>query len=379
MIYDYGGGPVMYPNMGTFNIASSGSLQTITTMAASGQACHLVGQVFIDGRPSAAKTFSSAGGKIHFMAGACTFANAGTTLRVGIQDANLTTGSPARGDGTFDTYKDMVGGTDTITANAYNTVTMASGTKSITHGDMIAIVFNMTARGGADSVIVQGLSQYSGGLFHLPQCTAEAAAVFTTQPTVPDAIIEFDDGTLGWVYGTMPVDAGPNNVVSFNSGSTPDEYGTTVQFPRPVSVEGMWAFIVAAGSGPSEFLIYSDPMGTPTLVTGATYSFDHDLKQSANERFVHVLFPQPVTLAANTRYGVTMRPTTTDNITAHYFRVANANYFKAMTGGIYSTYISRTNNAGAFTETTTRRLEMGLLISGGDEGQGPLPTYQLGV
>lgn len=370
-VYDYGGGPVMYPNMGIFNIGNSGSLQTVATMDAAGEACHLIGQIFIDGRPSTAKTFSSAGGKIHWMVGAKTFADVGTTIRVGIQDVVMTAGSPARGDGTFDTYKDLVGGTDVINATAYNTATMANGTKSITHGDLIAIVWNMTARGGTDSVINQGLANSAGSAFHLPQCTAEApAATFTAAITVPNAIIEFDDGTLGWLYGTIPVDLAANSTVSFDSGTTPDEYGVTLRFDRPVTIDGLWALILPAGSGPSEIILYSDPLGTPAAVSGGTYSFDHDIKIAASGRFAFFIFPTPITLSASTKYGVCIRPTTLDNIDIFYFRVSNANFLKALPGGVNSTYITRTDNAGVFTETTTRRLHAGVLLSGGDNGAG---------
>lgn len=374
--YDYGSSLIPFPNIGLWSPGASQSLQTLQTLDAANEGLQFLGHLFIDGRATG-KTFSSAGGKIHFMAGATTFANAGTTLRVGIQDISATAGTPARGDGTFDTYKDLVGGTDTITANSYNTATMANGTKTLSHGDLVAISFKLTSRGGVDSVVLQGMG--CGQLSNWPQVTAESsAAAFTGAQNAPNAIIEFDDGTLGWIFGTFPVSSSVTNL-TYDVNSSPDEYGCPLRFPRPVTIDGLWAFAQFVPSGPTEILLYSDPFGTPTLVSGASVSYDADMIQAAGNRLSHFLFPAPVTLAADTMYIVTIRPTTADDVIANYFTVANANFLKAMPGGTYATYASRTNNTGAFTETTTRRFLAGVLLAGGADARGSRANYQLGA
>lgn len=373
--YDYGSNISRFPSEGLWSPGASQSLQTNQTFNAANVGLYFIGYVVIDGRPTSAKTLSSAGGKIHFMAGATTFANAGTTLRIGIQDVNATTGTPARGDGTFDVYKDMVGGTDTITGSAYNTATLATGSKSIAHGDLIAIAFRMTARGGADSVILQSLA--SASLFNWPQVTAESSGgAFSSVQNVPNAIIEFDDGTLGWIHGTMPVNTGVTNV-TYDVNSTPDEVGIPLRFPRPVSVEGLWVFAQFVPSGPKEIILYSDPFGTP--VAEKTISYDADMIQANGNRISHFLFGAPFTLNPDVDYLVGIRPTTADDVIANYFGVANANYLKAMSGGTYSDYATRTNNTGAFSRTTTRRFLGGVLPCGGSDLHVPRATFQLGI
>lgn len=59
---------------------------TSNTIDASGEKFAFIGTLWLSGGATS-KTFSSSGGKIRFMGGSSmTFSNAGTTLRVGIQD-----------------------------------------------------------------------------------------------------------------------------------------------------------------------------------------------------------------------------------------------------------------------------------------------------
>lgn len=359
-----------YPQIQLWGSDFSTSSAETAVMDAAGEETFLMGPIFIDGRPASAKTISSAGGKIHFLPGTTTFANAGTTLRVGIQDVDATTGTPARGDGTFDVYDDLVGATDTITSDTYKTVTMSSGTKSITHGDIIAISFSMTARGGADSVRLRGSSS-GDALRFWPQITVNApAATYTSQLRFPNAVIEFDDGTLGWIYGTVPVTGGATTV-TYDSGTTPDEYGSTVKFTRPVTIDGLWGFIGAITlSGSIEAILYSDPLGTPAAVSGGTITIDPDMRNANGNAMWSGLFAAPITLAANTKYGICFRPTTADDMRVFYYTFSSANFQKALPGGTDSTYITRTDNTGVFTETTTRRLLAGVLLAGGDDASG---------
>lgn len=377
--YDYGSNLIPFPNIGLWSPGASQSLQTNQTLDVAAEGVQYLGYLCIDGRATG-KTISSAGGKIHFMVGASTFAAAagGSVIRVGLQDVSATAGTPARGDGTFDVYKDLTSATDTITANAYNTATMATGTKTLSHGDLVAISFKMTARGGADSVVLQSMAM--GALNNWPQVTAESStAVFTGVQNAPNAIIEFDDGTFGWIQGTFPVNSSVLNLTYDVNNVTADEYGCPLRFPRPVTIDGLWVFAQFVGSGPHEVLLYSDPFGTPTLVPGTSISYDSDMIQAASNRLSHFMFAAPVTLNADTTYIVTIRPTTADDVVGNYFTVSNASFLKAMSGGTYATYAQRLNNTGAFTETTTRRFLAGVLLAGGNDLHVPRASYQLGA
>lgn len=140
------------PNYSMANIGPPTVLDVVADAANEG--CQLTGQVWLPAR-SGSKTISSAGGKIHWTAGASVvFADGATNWRMGIQDLS-TSGQPPRGDGVFDVQADLVPGVDTIATTTHYATAMESGSKTITHGDYVAIVFSMTARGGTDAVRVR--------------------------------------------------------------------------------------------------------------------------------------------------------------------------------------------------------------------------------
>ncbi len=367
-VYDYGS-PQFYPNWSPWGGDALAATASTGSIDAAGEEIFFMGHCFIDGRPASAKTISSAGGKIHILFGDCTFVAAAgaTVMRVGIQDVGVTT-APARGDGTYDVYDDLVSATDTITDDTYKTITMSNGTKSITHGDLIAITLGMTARGGADTVGCRVMAMGDTTRFW-PQTVVNApAATYSVVTRYPNAIIEFDDGTLGWLYGTVPM-AASGTTVTYDLNTTPDEYGCTLKFPRPVSVDGLWGFTnPSALGGPTEALLYSTPTGTPAVL--GTINIDHDQRNANALSLWTALFAQPIALSAGVEYGVCFRPTTADDFQVVYLEFSNANFLKAVPGGAECAYITRTGNTGAFAKTTTRRLLCGVLFSSGDDAAG---------
>lgn len=63
-----------------------------TAMDAATEKTAMIGRVYISGRPGSAKTISAAGGgSISFRTGTVTFANAGTTIALGIKTWTLQT------------------------------------------------------------------------------------------------------------------------------------------------------------------------------------------------------------------------------------------------------------------------------------------------
>ena len=367
---DFGPGSQLYPLMSSFGPVNLTGYSVLTIDAA-GESVHFIGTCYIDGRPAAAKTLSAAGGTISWNPGAITFANAGTTLRIGIQDVDGTNGTPARGDGTHDVYADLVGGTDTITATTWREDAMETGTKDITHGQLITIVFNLESRGGADSIQVRTHS--SGLTTNFPTVTLEAPdATFAVQASLPIALITFDDGTLGWIYGSMLSSA--LGTVSLDVNSAADEIASIFQFSRPTPIDGLWFYGLletAAGGGTTELILYSDPEGTPAAVSGGTLTLDHEQRSSSGvSRYFVENLPAVIVLSANTKYAVAVRPTSTENVTIHNNDVAAANHLKSMPGGTQAYYGTRAGQTGAFSTTTTRRLWAGVIACGGDDGAG---------
>lgn len=345
------------------------------TLDAAAEAIHYSGQVYLEGG-SGSKTISSAGGKIHWRtSGPVTFANAGTTLRIGLQDVS-TSASPTQGDGAYDVYADLVGGTDTIAANTTHATAMASGTKTLAHGDKVTIVIEMTARGGTDSV---GILYQTGGqgvdsLF--PSFTSYLASTWGRVAGQPLITLEFDDGTFGGIFtGPSVPGASTGTAVTYTSNTgTADEYGNVFSFPFPVVADGVWSISYPTSNAADyEVCLYSDPLGTPTLIEAVTVDATQvSLKNSP--RTHSVMFASAHTLAQNTTYAVTVRPTTTITVRSFYHDTTTAGAAMAPLGtACYA--VRRLDNTGAFSDwnggtAKTRRMTMGLILCGFEDAWG---------
>jgi hypothetical protein len=349
-----------YPNLSLSSVylPSGGTAATLNTL---NYRCAFVGKVFLPGR-TGTKTISSAGGKIYFQPSTTTFADASTTLRVGIQDLDDASGPPATPDGTFDVYDDLVGGTDTITTTTNKAVTMSSGTKDLTHGQKIAVVFDMVAKGGSDSVIIQAATTVSAaGIF--PGVSSYNASSWTAGSLVPNVVLEFDDGTFGTIDGSFIFTNSNGSAVAFNSGSNPSERGNVFQVPFDCKIDGYWFAANLAGSSSTfQVLLYSDPLGTPAVVTDSTITFDPNNARSAsvNGVFIETL-PTEITLTAATNYAVLIKPTSANNVTVGSvsFPAAGA---RALWGG--TNVALATRNGGVCSTTDTAIGTIGVRISG---------------
>jgi hypothetical protein len=206
----------------------------------------------------------------------------------------------------------------------------------------------MTARGGSDSVQVSAVSIVVANA-GFPQVQHNTAS-WVRQSSIPIAIIEFDDGTLGMIEGSLPISVA--TAQSYASNSTPDEYGMIFQLPFESTAISIWMIgRPTTNAANADLILYSDPLGTP--VAEATITLDaNNFQLTDGVRFGEWTLPTAFTLAANTDYAVTFRPTTTTAVNLTYFTLPDANYRKFMAGTNVSR-AHRTDNAGAFTSTTT--------------------------
>lgn len=332
----------------------------------------MMGRVHIDGRPSAAKTISSSGGKIHFRTGAVTWATSGTTLRIGIQDLDNTTGPNGTPDGTFDVYDDIVQGTDSLSANTWTTITMSSGTKSIAHGDLIAVVFDLTTRNGSDSVAYSALNQTQA---NHPLCRGYTTSWQNPINGLPLVVIEFDDGTLATILGSLPFIT--YTLELFSDSTNPDERGLIFQVPFACQVEGCVLSPIYFGTGANsdcDITLYETPLGTPNAL--ATKSILAENMNTTESAFF-LLFSSPAYLKSNTDYCLAIKATGASNVGLRVCTLPSAASRCFIDGGTNLRKGTRNNGSGAFSEDTTNLYVMGVLISAVDAG--PSPSYQLGL
>jgi hypothetical protein len=373
-----------FPGMPQWNFSQGtpGYSLANNTIDAAAEKVAFIGQLWLADRGSNKSfsdgTVSGTAGKIYWQAGSpIAFTGAGTTVRVGVQDMDATdTTLPGQPDGTFDVYDDLVGGTDTITALTTQTTTMSSGSKTLNHGDLIAVVFDMTSEDGVatDSVLVQGWS--CQGTAGLPRVNTFAAAAWSSQNQYPIVILEMDDGTLGILDGAFPVFHSNGNNITYNSGSSPNEYGLIFQVPFPCKIDAVRLLGTCAnGSADGEIVVYSDPLGTPSAMH--THTVDASYHGSTSQRSMTFAFGSEVELAANTNYGVTFKPTTANNVTLGRWDVnTTPDKLLQLIGGSNVKQVSRAS--GAFTESASfvPMLDVRITsLSDGAGGAGGLLTH----
>jgi hypothetical protein len=346
----------------------SGS-SSVMVMNATGNKVALVGRCYIDGRPGSSKTLSAAGGgSITFTSGAITFANGSTTMDLGIQGVATGSGPLVQPDASFVVKRTLVGGTDTITATARNTFAMTggSGTTNISHGDLIAIVFDMTARAGSDSVVVSSTASAdiypTGAGVGIPTANLNTGGNWNNTASalrIPTALITFDDGTLGMLDGSSP--SVINSTEAFATGTNPNERGLLFQVPWDCKVDClMYQGSVAGATADGTLTLYSDPLGTPTSMTSATMLGE---QSDTSIGWHSALLASEVSLTRNTDYCLALLATGAGNITLNIHTLGSASHRAFYTNGTNLRKGTRNGSSGAFSTTTTTLYHMAVRIS----------------
>lgn len=343
----------------------------LSTLDAAGESRTFIGNVFLEGG-SGSKTISSAGGGIRWRTHTTTFSNAGSTVRIGIQDV-----SGGLEDGTFDVYTDLVGGTDTIASQSDQFTLMQSGTKTIAHGDLIAVSIELISKGGSDSVTPSamnlGSNSRSAGM-NFPYITADSGSGPAKNASGAfGCAIEFDDGSLGWINpGILPPGAFSTSVTLYGSGSSPDEWAAVFQLPFKCRISGGYVYISSLFASDSvEIIFYSDPLGTPVAVETIAVAAADSASGASNP--YSFMFSTPPVLALNTTYAIAVRATSSGTVSFNYldFGSGNDKYKKAFPFGGNVTLMGRTDQTGAFSTIKTYYLPLfGLMIDQLDDGAG---------
>jgi len=357
------------PHFGGLNPATTNNI----TIDATNEALILVGQVFTaDGGSHTIDTTGSSA--LHWLSAAVTFANAGTTVKVGLAAVDTAAGPPPRAVNvteviTFDVAASFTGGGGGITGSAWQTSVPTTGTKTIANGDFVAFAVQMTARGGSDSIVITGAN--NGFPLHRPTITTlVSTATYTESSQGPNVLIVFSDGTLGWFY--MSDVRSAVGTRTWNSGSSPNEYGQLFNMPFPYRVYGMYGWLDPDAD--CDVVFYSDPLGTP--VAEKTLSIDANTVSQAIGRRIYVMFPAAYDVPANTPVAVVFKPGGS-NVSAYYKTLASATHRVTDAGGTSSYGVSRSSGAFANANSSLDHYYMGLLVGGFEHGV--QPNFVLGI
>lgn len=344
------------------NITNLGALAGVT-IDATNEAVVGIGQIFWEDAGS--HTIDTSGASsIQWRSVNATFVNAGTTVIVGVAPVDAATGPPPRAANTtdvinFDVSCTLTGGSGGIANGGWNTSVPTVGTKTMAHGDLIAVCIQMTAHGGADTMQVGILNNPGGAAGQRPSVTSFLSAAYATAGGLPNFVIAASDGKLGFIFGCSVI-----NIISgtaFNSGSSPNERGNLMIMPFGGKIHGIiYSCTIAGATSDFDLVLYSDPLGTP--VAQKTVSIDANTVPSTANIFGAMLFSSPYTFIAGQTIAAIYKPTTANNITPAFVTLNNASHMKAFSLGTNAYAVNRSSGAFGVQNSNLDRYQIGVLV-----------------
>lgn len=339
------------------------AMSSVGLMDATNEGLIVVGRIITaDGGSHTLDTTGSS--SIGWRSAAVTFANGATVVKVGLAAVDTATGPPGRAANAANVVTFDVNATHTgsgITTTAWQTSVPTAGTKTIANGDLVAFAIQMTNRAGVDSVII---SMPAGLAVHRPAITAYISATYAGQSAYPNILITFSDGTLGWFQGGDI--ASTILTTTYNSGSSPNEYGQLYSLPVPVKVHGLYA--VVDPDADFDMVLYSDPLGTP--VAEKTASVDANTVATTTARRILEMFPAPYTAGANQPIAAIMKPGGSSS-TLYGKTLQAATHRVADPWGTTGYGVSRASGAFADISSGTSHYFVGLIVSAFEHGVWP--------
>lgn len=267
------------------------------------------------------------------------------TIRVGLETLD------ANGDPSGTQYGGSAVGTQTSPAQlVFYEVTLATGA-SATKGDIVAAVFQFD--GTVGNVAINAANGVDNSFPYIDNYTT----VWAKTANVPYLSIRYNDGSYEPI-NTFPVNS-QIAYSAFSSTSTPDERALRFLLPFPARIVGFWGdFSYGADF---DVVLYE---GTTAL---STYSIVNIKK--AGTGYGQYKFGSAILLSKDTVYRLAVKPTTTTNVGVLEMTVSIAAMMDMLSGG-QAFYYSQRTDAGTWSDTTTRRPFMGLIIDQIDDGVG---------
>lgn len=278
-------------------------------------------------------------------------------LRISLQDLN-SAGDP---DGVQDQFRTIPGpftSVSWITPGLITSDGTDGGTKrTVTAGQMLAVVIEFESFVASDSVTISGLDNptdpggISGYEYYTDHFDAGAWSVALNIGVI--ALKYVTDGYKNIAHDWAPILA--VTATAYNTGSSSDEYALRFQVPMDMTIDGGW--VRADIDGDADLVLY-DSDGTTVLASG---SFDASARPQTGAHNHHVNF-SPVNLLANTTYRLALKPTTGTSVTLYGFTANSNALMAAAPGGGTSWYRSNRADAGSWTDETAERPWMGIHI-----------------
>lgn len=171
----------------------------------------------------------------------------------------------------------------------------------------------------------------------------------------------YSDGEYWAPPSSWPVEVFATPAV--NTGTTPDEVGNRFTFPMPIRINAVSIWMDPAAS--TSFTLKVIDSGGSTLYTKA---IDGDINFNQDDGVIEVPISD-LDFDANEMFRVTCTPDGATSMDFHYFDVESASYMDMFSGG-QNVHATHRTDAGAWTDTTTRRYMISVGVCAFDDGAG---------
>lgn len=294
-------------------------------------------------------------------------------VKVSFQDVEQDQGTqPFKPDGTADEYRviaqgDVVANTWIAPGLMTDDGTDTGNKRSVTEGDLVAAVVEFENFVAGDSIQVENAYTMAKPWQLGVAYNIGAGWVVNASSSIHPAVaLKYNDGTYECItaYGFPTNISGNQTTHTISSSTNPDEIALRFKLPMACEVSGF----IAKGAGVSvaenfDVILYDE---NDTVLASTTVEPDSFLT-SVNMHDVGA-FDSPVELEADTEYRLAVKPLTTPaTINFWSFTTASAAIMNAAPWGS-EFYYSQRVNGGAWTDTTTRRPFLSLIISKLDDG-----------
>lgn len=234
---------------------------------------------------------------------------------------------------------------------------------TVTEGQLLAVVLHMENASPGNLNIAIGQSVTF--ILNMPYVVT-ALPGFVTKQAQSLMVLEYDDGSYAAIEGHRVDKA--NAESNFNLNSTPDEKALKFKLPFPVELSGLFGLMELDGL--CDFVLYeADDTILETLVWDSH-------RRLFTQQWAFFRFTQTHSLAKDTVFRLSMKPSTTTNVRTPVLETDTAAIMGAMPGGADFSYSERTNG-GAWTDVTTKRPTISLYCTGFSDGAGGGGAAQL--
>ncbi len=258
----------------------------------------------------------------------------------------------------------------TVTITGWNEWDFGSGNgASVTQGDLMAVMLKndsgLTAYCSLGA-IYGDMGNLDGGFPYIHDSEG------SFQRHAPQVAVEYDDGSFAPLLGSMAVfDVGKESWTGIAEWR-----GLRFQLEHTAQVSGFWVWGYGSAGGAGTIELFDSDGAAFASPRAYALDFDH-LRSTSASRLGLYLFSSPVTLSANTTYRAAIKPTS-GTFNLEYQEQAGSDEVKwdACHGGGQDVYWTQSSVAtptglGDWSDTTTKRPFMGLIIDGLDDGVVP--------